>query len=128
MAGYRRSGWEEDLGAGIAMLVILGLLLAAAAAFTLLEATGKELGRLGKNSTSYSNRTRRIIGWTILAVVGIVALCALVSLALPAAVTGSVYAAAWGFLALVLVVEGCDWYERHQNRVGAGDLGHLDTY
>ncbi|MBV9280673.1 MAG: hypothetical protein JOZ41_11365 [Chloroflexi bacterium] len=127
MHGYRRAGWEDQLPGEFSFLVIVLLVLVIAALWTILVATGKELARIYERSGSYSRTTLRIIGYSLAGFVTVVVLCWLVSLVVPSAAAAPVYAAAWGFLAVVLVVEGCDWYER---RHGAPEsaLGDLDTY
>lgn len=126
--GYRRSGWENELTGSAGLLVIIALILTAAITWTVIRATCTELARLAKRSPLWSPKTVQIIRWCLVGIIGLVVLSVLIGLAVPAAMGAAVYTAAWGFLGMVGVVEGCDWYERRNERRMQPALGELDTY
>lgn len=126
--GYRRAGWEDELIGLTGFVLIVGVILAVAIIWTIVQATVKELGRLARRSGSYSKQSLHVIRWTLIGVAGVVGLCVLAGLIVPAVMTAAVYATAWGFLVVVLVIEACDWYERRTESHPPQALGDLDTY
>lgn len=128
MYGYRRAGWENALAGDAALLLVILFILVIAVVVTIIVATVLEIGRIAQRSANYRPETRRVIRWSIGGIVAVAVLCGVMPLLIPALVPGTVYATAWGFLLLVVVIETCDWYERQQESDVPKALGDLDTY
>jgi hypothetical protein len=69
-------------------------------------------------------RLARVLWWALAAMVGLLLLCGLAFLVLPATAAGDAALASWGFLAFGMTVAICGW--KGQQRLG--NPGVVDTY
>lgn len=128
MQGYRQNpdwGWESLATEGTAGVMVVAIVLAAILV-TILIAIVKEVARIYLARAFQPTKTARIL-WLALAGLGTAWLVAVV-LANLGMVSTSVYLASWSFLTFVVVVEGCDLYERRYDQEPVDELADPDRY
>lgn len=107
----RDTDWGDALSSQVANWMMAYALLMMAVAITIFIATLKEIPRIFAERGFQPTRTARILWIALAALLGLWLLAAILATN-PATVVLATYIASWGFLAFVMVVEGCDLYQR----------------
>jgi hypothetical protein len=109
---YRRNwSFEDQMIEGLAGLMLWATIIVSAIVMTILIVLLKELGRVYAARAFQPTRTARVLWIALAGLVGLWLLGAVLATNPANAVLGA-YIASWAFLAFVLVVEGCDQYEK----------------
>ena len=99
---------RDNNGGGAGAL--LGLIAAAIAVFVILISI--EVGRIYAARAWGKDTTTAKLLWTALGVFALIAAVGWQYVNYPPTQAGAIYVLSWSFLAYVILIEACDWYER----------------
>lgn len=113
---YRRDA-IDDASAGLAALLMVGVVAMAIGLLALLVATLAELARIYRARAFQPTPTARLLWLALVGLLGAWLIAGLLA-GNPADTPQAAYLAAWSFLVFCLVVEACDLFAARQEKTG----------
>jgi hypothetical protein len=129
--GYQRSALEgviaEIVDGILGGVLIMILVVVVAAVVTALLVILKELVAIYLRRAGQGTEAARIL-WIALAVFLVILLCSGLLATSPVTAGLGMMLASWGFLGLVVVTEGCEWWAQRHDQNRLKDAENLDSY